>query len=128
LTAARELTRFGAVGVLSNALLYALYLGATALGMGPKSAMTLLYCVGVAQTFVLNRQWTFGGRGDMRRALPRYGAAYAAGYALNFVLLMAFVDAAGLPHQAVQAVLIVLIALLMFLAQKFWVFREPARP
>jgi putative flippase GtrA len=120
-----ELARFGVVGVLSNALLYVLYLAATALGMGPKSAMTLLYCVGVAQTFVLNRQWTFGGRGDMRKALPRYGAAYAAGYALNFVLLMALVDAAGLPHQAVQAALIALIALLMFLAQKFWVFRAP---
>jgi putative flippase GtrA len=122
-----ELARFGAVGVLSNALLYVLYLAATGLGMGHKSAMTLLYCVGVLQTFFLNRQWTFRRGGTARAAFIRYWVVYLSAYALNLALLFLLVDTAGLPHQAVQGLLIVAIAALMFLAQKFWVFRQAAR-
>jgi putative flippase GtrA len=124
---ARELARFGTVGVLSNALLYVLYLAATSLGMGHKTAMTLLYCIGIVLTFFCNRQWTFRHSGTARTALVRYMTAYVAAYALNLALLFLLVDAAGLPHQAVQGMLIAAIALLLFLAQKFWVFRPTAQ-
>jgi putative flippase GtrA len=123
-----ELARFGAVGVLSNVLLYFLYLAATALGTGHKSAMTLAYCIGVVQSFYLNRSWTFRHEGLARTALARYWAAYLAAYGLNLVLLLVLVDMAGLQHQLVQAVLTAVIAMLMFLTQKFWVFRIPSAP
>jgi putative flippase GtrA len=126
MSAPGELVRFGAVGLLSNAALYLFYLAATGLGLGHKLAMTAAWCVGVLQGFFLNRAWTFRSRAATPAALGRYWTAYLAGYALNLGLLFALVDRAGLPHQAVQGALIVLIAPLLFLAQKFWVFRAPA--
>jgi len=127
-SAPRELVRFGVVGLLANAALYLLYLAGTGLGLGHKLAMTLAYCIGTLQGFVLNRNWTFRSRAPARAALARYWAAYLAAYGLNLGLLALFVDGAGLPHQAVQGVLIVVIALLLYLAQKLWVFREPTAP
>ena len=118
-----QLLRFGAVGLLSNVVLYLLYLGATALGVGHKTAMSSLYCLGVLQTFALNRGWTFGHRGRAGAPLTRYWAVYGAGYLLNLALLYALVDLAGFAHQLVQAALIVLIAALTFALQKYWVFR-----
>jgi putative flippase GtrA len=118
-----QLVRFGTVGVLSNLVLYLLYLGATALGLGHKTAMSCLYCLGVLQTFALNRGWTFGHRERAGAALARYWALYGAGYLLNLALLYALVDLAGLAHQLVQAALVVLIAALTFVLQKYWVFR-----
>jgi putative flippase GtrA len=122
-SAQAQLLRFGAVGLASNALLYLLYLGMTSLGIGHKLAMTLAYCLGVAQTFLLNRRWTFAHGGPAGVPFARYVATYVAGYLLNLGALLVLVDAAGYPHQVVQGVLIVLIAVLTFLAQKFWVFR-----
>jgi putative flippase GtrA len=118
-----QLARFGTVGLLSNLMLYLLYLGATALGVGHKTAMSVLYCISVLQSFFLNRAWTFGHRGAAGAPLARYWALYAAGYLVNLGLLYALVDVAGFAHQLVQAALIVLIAALTFTLQKYWVFR-----
>jgi putative flippase GtrA len=117
-----ELLRFGTVGVVSNLVLYLLYVAATAAGIGHKTAMSVLYCLGVLQTYVLNGRWTFRRQGRPGAA-ARYGAVYCAGYLLNLALLYLLVDVAGLAHLAVQAGLIVVVALLTFLLQKHWVFR-----
>lgn len=123
MTAPGELLRFGVVGVVSNVLLYFLYLALTAAGAGHKAAMTGVYCLGVLQTYAANRRWTFGRPGG-HGAVARYWAVYGACYLLNVGLLVLLVDVAGLAHQPVQACLIVLVALLTFLMQKHWVFRE----
>jgi putative flippase GtrA len=129
MSTASEMLRFGAVGLGSNALLYLLYLAATAVGIEPKVAMSLLYVVGVLQTFVLNKQWTFRHKGHVRRTAIRYWVAYAALYLANVVLLIVFVDMAGLDHRIVQGVLILVFGLVLFALQKYWVFRTlPLRP
>ena len=119
-----QLARFGIVGLLSNAFLYLLYLGLTMAGMGHKLAMTLLYALGVAQTFVFNHRWTFAFGGTVPGALLRYIAVYLAGYAVNLGTLAFFVDRHGYPHQAVQGVSILGVAAMIFVLQKYWVFAE----
>jgi putative flippase GtrA len=117
-----EILRFGVVGVASNALLYLFYLAITAMGVEPKTAMSLLYLVGVLQTFVLNKRWTFQHEGHVRRTAIRYWVAYASLYVANLVLLIIFVDIAGFDHRVVQGVLILVIGLVLFALQKYWVF------
>lgn len=124
-----ELLRFAAVGVLSNAVLYVLYLALTATWLGQKSAVTLLYCVGGVQGFLLNSRWTFQHFGGLRTAMGRYWTVYLLGYFVNLGLLILLVDFVGLPHREVQAGLVVLIAALSFLLHRSWVFRpDPAAP
>ncbi len=117
-----QLSRYALVGIASNAFGYLLYLLLTYIGMGYKSAMTLLYMVGVAQTFVFNRSWSFGHRGKIRGALGRYVISYAIGYLLNLAVLWLAVDYLEFPHQVVQGVMIVILAMMLFLLQKYWVF------
>jgi putative flippase GtrA len=119
----RQLVRFGIVGLVSNGLLFLLYLAMTHGGIGPKLAMTIAYATGLAQTFFFNRRWTFEHRGGAGAALVRYVATYGVGYALNLAALALLVDRAGLPHAPVQGVMILCIAVQVFLMQKFWVFR-----
>ena len=117
-----QFLRYAAIGVASNVALYLLYLALTYLGVGHKTAMTSLYVIGVLATFLFNRRWAFRDSGPQGPALARYLIAYALAYVLNYSALMAFVDFGGLPHQAVQAVMILVVAVLMFLAQRHWVF------
>ena len=122
-----QFLRYGVVGLGSNLLLYLAYLGLTHLGMGHKSAMTVLYAVGVAQTFLFNRTWSFRHQGRLHGAFARYVASYALGYLLNLTVLWLAVDRFGLPHQIVQGVMILTLAVMLFLLQKYWVFPEHNR-
>jgi len=119
-----QAVRFAVVGLASNLVLYLVYLGITAAGLGPKLAMSLVYAIGVMQTFVFNKRWTFNHEGRVDAAFLRYVAVYAGGYAANLLVLAWLVDGMGLPHQIVQGVMILVLAACIFLLQKFWVFRS----
>ncbi len=127
-TVQRQLLRYAVVGLASNLVCYLVYLGLTALGMNPKLAMTILYGVGVAQTFVFNKRWTFEHGGARGPVFYRYCTAYFLGYLFNLAVLYVLVDRLGQPHQLVQGVMILVLAALLFLAQKFWVFRITPTP
>ena len=118
-----QLVRYGIVGVLSNAIGFLLYLAMTAAGMEPKLAMTLLYAIGVAQTFYFNKRWSFRYGETQRPAFVRYCVSYALGYVINLIALWVLVDNLGYPHQIVQGALVLSLAVLLFVLQKFWVFR-----
>lgn len=123
----RHFTRYAVVGLLSNAFIYAIYLALTRLGLGPTLAMSLVYCMGVLQTFYFNKAWTFQFIGTTAPALARYAVIYALGYLINVLALVVLVERADLPHQWVMAGLILFMAAFFFLGQKFWVFRQEAR-
>lgn len=121
----KQLLRYAAVGVGSNVAGYLAYLALTWLGTGPKLAMTCLYVLGASVSFVANRAWTFAHRGSIGASALRFAIAHALGYLLNLSILVVFVDHLGFPHQAVQAVAIVVVALFLFALFRAFVF--PAR-
>lgn len=118
----RQVVRFAIVGLLSNAVLFAMYLALTSAGLSHVPAMTLVYAIGVTQTFVANRNWTFGHAGSLRGPFARYVVTYLLGYLLNLLLLTALVDVMRLPHAWVQGALIFVVAAFVFVLQKHWVF------
>jgi putative flippase GtrA len=119
----QQFLRYALVGLLSNAALYLLYLLLTGWGLEPKLAMSLLYCVGIVQTFFANRNWSFRSQAAGRASFIRYLLAYLVGYGVNLLGLMLLVDRFGLPHRWVQALMVVVVAMLLFMLQRFWVFR-----
>ena len=116
--------RYALVGIMSNAIGYGLYLAITSAGIGHKSTMTGLYVLGVLQTFIFNRSWSFGHDGHLSSAFIRYVIVYGIGYLLNLVALFWLVDVIGYPHQLVQAAMIITVAVFLFVAQRHWVFRK----
>jgi putative flippase GtrA len=122
----RQFLTFAIVGIASNAALYAAYLAVTALGVGHKTAMTLLFATGVLCTYLFNRRWTFRHGGGMRQSALRYVGAYLFACLGNVAVLFWLVDVAHFPHRIVTLGLIVATACLTFVLQKFWVFSEPA--
>lgn len=124
-TTLRQMIRYGIVGAASNAVGYLLYLVITSAGMEHKLAMTLVYAISVAQTFIFNKRWSFDHDGSHGDAFVRYVISYGVGYIANLTALYLCVDRLGWPHQAVQGVMVFVVAALLFILQKFWVFRTP---
>jgi putative flippase GtrA len=120
----RQFFRYATVGVISNLILYLSYLLLTYVGIGHKTAMSLLYAVGTCLTFAFNRNWTFGHDGHITKAFMGYVTIYAGGYLFNLIALYFLVDELGFNHQWVQGGLIILVAVLLFILQKFVVFKK----
>ena len=119
----RQLISFGIIGVTSNIILYLLYITLTSAGLGPKTAASISYAIGVTQSFLLNRRITFKHEGAALPVAIRFAVAYAIGYLINILWLYAFVDIGGYPHEWAQLLLIPILAMTLFLIQKFWVFK-----
>ena len=123
---AKQFTKYAIVGLISNGVLYALYLLLTWVGLGPKIAMSILYVFGTVQTFVFNRKWTFSSDVKYGPSFFRYIVTYFSGYVINLVILGYFVDHLAMNHQLVQGVTILVLAAYLFVMQKYWVFKGEA--
>ena len=119
-----QVIRFAVVGFASNLVLYLVYLGLTSIGLGHKIAMSILYVVGVLQTFVFNKKWTFRHHGYQMVTFMRYISLYLFGYLINLAVLIVMVDQLGYSHELVQGVTVLVLAVLSFVFQKAWVFRS----
>jgi putative flippase GtrA len=119
--------RFFWVGVFTNVGMYTSYLFITWAGLGHKLSMTLVYMSGVAIGFILNRRWTFRHEGLLAQGLLRYLLIYFLGYLVNLAGLYLLVDALGYPHQIIQLMLGVLLAIIFFVMQRYWVFSDKTK-
>ena len=116
--------RFLIVGTLTNVSLYLVYLLITWFAVEHKLAMTLVYISGVIMGFMLNRNWTFRHHGHISHGFIRYSVIYTAGYFVNLIGLYLLVDIAGYPHQIIQLLISILLAIIFFILLRSWVFHN----
>lgn len=123
-----ELFRYGVVGVTVNLVGYLVFLAIVALGLDPKTAMSMLYICGATAGFLLNRSWTFRVQGSLWGPGLRYILAHVAGYVLNLLLLLVLVDGLGYPHQIVQLGAVFVVAAFLFVVFRLIVFPASRAP
>jgi putative flippase GtrA len=84
--------------------------------------MTVVYMIGVTQTFIVNRNWVFYSSQASHRQFLRYIAVYGAGYIINWSILYVAVDLFRENHLIAQCASILIVALFSFLMLKKFVF------
>lgn len=120
----KQFIRYAAVGAGANIGAFLLYTLFTGLGLSPVQTISIFYPVHITLTFCLNKKWSFTHTGRIPRPAVRYLIAYIGCYVLNVFLLKFFSGYLGFPHLVVQAAAVVFSAVLLFLGQKYWVFRQ----
>lgn len=122
-----QLVSFSLVGICSNLLGYCVYLLLVNGGFAPKLAITLLYFTGVFVSFIGNKNLTFRDTNSILSSGSRYVVVYFFGYIVNLLLIFWLVDIMGFPHQIVQLLAIFLVAILLFVLLRRFVFvRHPS--
>lgn len=124
--ALRQIIRYGVVGVLNNLLGFLIYLLVTWLWLDPKIAVTLMYPIGAVTAYFGHAKYSFAYNGDTSHGLFRYAIAHVVGYGANIGMLYLLSDRLGYPHQLVQALAIVVVAGILYLLFRYFVF--PNRP
>jgi putative flippase GtrA len=126
----RSLIRFAVVGVAQNAVNLGTFTVELWLGVPYRPAAAAAALVALVLSFASNRWWTFYGAagGSVGRDAIRYTVVFASAVAVGVALLTCLVDVVGLHPIAAQAVAILAVAPLSFLAQRLWVFRVSPPP
>lgn len=123
-----QLFRYGLLGVAINLTGYLVYLLITHLGGTPKSTMSILYGIGIVLSYIGNRKLTFSHQGNVLASGFRFLLTHIFGYFINLALLIVMVDILGYDHRVIQAGAILIVALFIFFASKYYVFRESSVP
>ena len=122
--------RFVVVGcanfVVSFAAFYASYqlLPLGVAGGRGAIANVLAYCAGLANSFMLNRLWTFRAEGHVGVHALKFGVLNAATLVGSTVAVLLLVDRAGLPALAVWLPLTLVILAVHYFGMKHWAFAE----
>ncbi|MGA3086642.1 MAG: GtrA family protein [Thermodesulfobacteriota bacterium] len=119
----KEFVRYAVVGAATNVFGFLLYVLFTTLGVSPVLTISIFYPIHIGLAFYFNKKWTFIHKERISTSAVRYLMAYIGCYVLNVAVLKFFNGYLGYSHLVVQAIAVVIIALLLFLVQKHWVFR-----
>jgi len=123
----KQAVKFGSVGVLNTFVDLALYFVLTRwLGLGgqPAVAKAISYSVGVINSFILNRLWTFQARGSSWATLVPFFLSSLVGLAINTGTLQLCLATFGLPEIVAVAAATAASLLWNFLVSKFLIFRK----
>lgn len=120
---ARQLVRYGIAGAAVNLALYAVYLVFTALGLAPLVAATLVFALGIPMSLRAHRSFTFQVADVALSRKLLFAAGYVVGYVTQIGTLWALYHGLGLPHQVAQLIAMGVVAAVLFLFQKIFVFR-----
>lgn len=112
---------FGIIGLASNIVLYLAYLLLTLAGVSVLLAMTLVFFTGVIFSWVLNARFTFK-RSLTTASAKRMLITYSVAYSVNAFILGVAHFFLHLPHEVAQGAIMLVLAIALFFAQKYWVF------
>ena len=119
-----QVARFAAVGVSGYVVNLAVYWVALRAGLDYRAAATLAFAVALINNFVWNRLWTFpDSTGAIGGQAARFVVVSTAAFLLSLALLSVLVRDLAAPKLLAQAVAIVAVTPISFLANKLWSFR-----
>lgn len=121
----QQLTRFIIVGLSTNGILLAFFWLLVDLGVPSLVGVTVTYALGLVASLLLNGRWTFGAlkRENAIGSTIRFSTLYAFGYLYSLASFW-LLSLTGMPHLIDQFMVMASCAVLLFLGQKYWVFRK----
>ncbi|WP_158291535.1 GtrA family protein [Marinicauda algicola] len=108
--------------MISNLLLYLLYLLMTRFSVAPELSSAAAFLLGASGTYIANRGWSFESKLSHTVAAPRYFLVYCVGLGVQIVMLSATYRGLGIPHEISQLAAMITAAGTIFTLLNFWVF------
>ncbi|UXN57966.1 GtrA family protein [Phyllobacterium zundukense] len=120
-----QIVRFASVGVLNTAFGYTVILFVLWLGTGDILSNLIGYTAGLALSFVLNRQWTFGATKDVpSNVVARYVGTFLVAYAVNLGIVLAARSTGLMDGPMIHLLGICAYTILFYLGSVYFVFAE----
>lgn len=123
-----RLLRFGLVGAAAAAVHLAMVSLLVALGgWHPLVANVVAFLVAFCVSYAGHAGWTFGdSTASARHSLPRFFAVAVSSFVVNEALYALLLAWTPLQYQVALFITLVAVAVLTFVASRYWAFRAPA--
>jgi putative flippase GtrA len=119
-----QFLKFALVGVSNTLLFLGVYtLLFKVFGVYYLLASAIGFAAGATNGFLLNRAWTFQGHVGDALTPVRWAIVQGCGLALDELLLYVGVSAFGFDKLLAQAIAVMIVVVLTFLANRAWTFR-----
>ncbi len=120
-----EFVKFSLVGCINTGLQYGVFYVLYAVcGVYYLTASAIGYCVGMANSFLLNKTWTFHSfRGKIKLEFPRFVIVNLVALGVNLGALKTIVVGFKIPPEYGQVIAMIFSTITNFLGNKFWTFR-----
>ena len=119
----RQWLRFAAVGGTNTVLSWCLYAVLEHVGVHYLLASGVAFALGAANSYVLNRRWTFHSHGRRVPEVWRFGVVQCAGLGIDVGLLYVLTQDAGIHHLIAQALVFPVASAATFILSRQWAFR-----
>ena len=118
-----QLVRYAVVGISNTLVFLAAYALCVHVGIWYPAASAIGYTLGSINGYVLNRRWTFRAHHlSHTTSASRYAVVQIVAAVGNVGLLIVFVDGIGTDRIVGQVIVIVIVQLLSFVANRAWSF------
>ena len=128
LTDVGQFVRFSLVGVSNTLVFYAAYLGVLWLGFSFVAAATVGTVIGIVNSYVLNKIFTFrSGKKSSGKLLGekiRFVTVYVAQYFVNIAVISVCVNIFGIRPELAGLPSIGIAVIVSFFGHKYWTFRK----
>jgi putative flippase GtrA len=118
-----EFIKFALVGLLNTGVDVAIFFLLTRLGTPYVAAQAVSYSCGAANSYLLNKFWTFRSSGQSYAEVVRFTVVNLVSLGISIAVLTLLHDTAGLELAASKAGATVCALAANFLGNKLWVFR-----
>ncbi len=127
LSSGLQFAKFCTVGALNTAIHYGAFLVSLEwIGLHYLLASSIGYTLGLSNSYLLNRCWTFAcQKGSPRRELPRFLGVNGVALGIHLLTMQAGVEMGGLAPELSQILAIAVSTAVNFLGNKLWTF-QPA--
>ena len=122
-----RIIRFVVVGV-SNTLvgLSTIYACKYFFDIADAPANAIGYCVGLVNSFIWNRRWTFRHSGEILPAVKRFLVVFLVAYMANLLTAMLLINETSINHYLAHAIATVPYTVIFYLGSRFVVFKPKA--
>lgn len=118
-----EFIRFAAVGVLNTGVDMAIFFLMTWLGVPYVAAQVVSYSCGTANSYLLNKTWTFRSNGHSYSEVARFIIVNLASLGISLACLSLLHDTVGLGLATAKIIATVSALAVNFIGNKLWVFK-----
>ncbi len=119
----KQISRFIFVGILNTIVGYGAYFILLYLNIYYMLALLISHIIGVTNSFIWNKKWTFRSEGNARREGIKFFSVYGIIFMMNLFILTFFVEGLKLTPQIGQVIALGICTMISYFGHKYWSFR-----
>jgi putative flippase GtrA len=121
----KQFIKYGIVGIINTFItLTTIFIFMKIIGANYVIANVVGYTLGFLNSFILNKIWTFGSEGRVRKEIILFFLVFIVSYAVQLLFLLLIKEQLGISAEMSQIIAMGFYTIINFLGNKHFTFRQ----